>query len=133
MPEWVNKTIKHNPGEKSFKKPFVIYLDLECILKKLQSHNNNSNNNNNSNSNNNSDSNNNNNNNNIEESDTEKKAKHEPSGWVMFIKCSFDKKETKLNHYRRKDCIVKLCKKLKESATEIINHEKKEMIPLTKK
>ena len=37
MSEWVNKTIKHNPGEKSFKKPFVIYLDLECILKKLQS------------------------------------------------------------------------------------------------
>ena len=32
MPEWVNKTIKHNPGEKSFKKIFVIYLDL-CILK----------------------------------------------------------------------------------------------------
>ena len=34
MPEWVNKTIKHNPGEKSLKAPFVIYLDLECLLKK---------------------------------------------------------------------------------------------------
>ena len=45
MPEWVNKTIKHNLGEKSLKKTFVIYLDLECILKKLQSHNNNNNNN----------------------------------------------------------------------------------------
>ena len=33
MPEWVNKTIKHNLGEKSLKKPFAIYLDLECILK----------------------------------------------------------------------------------------------------
>ena len=35
MPEWVNKTIKHNPGEKSLKAPFVIYLDLECLLKKI--------------------------------------------------------------------------------------------------
>ena len=37
MPEWVNKTIKHNPGEKSLKAPFAIYLDLECLLKKEQS------------------------------------------------------------------------------------------------
>ena len=37
MPDWVNKILKHNPGEKSLKTPFTIYLDLECILKKLQS------------------------------------------------------------------------------------------------
>ena len=49
----------------------------------------------------------------------------------MFIRCSFDKKENKLNYYRGKDCIEKLCKKLKESAMEIINREKKEMVPLT--
>ena len=30
MPERVNKTIKHNPGEKSLKAPLEIYLDLEC-------------------------------------------------------------------------------------------------------
>ena len=35
MPEWVNKILKHNPGEKSLKKPFAIYLELECILKKV--------------------------------------------------------------------------------------------------
>ena len=35
------------------------------------------------------------------------------------------KKENKLDYYRGKDCIEKLCKKLKESATEIINREKK--------
>ena len=61
MPDWVKKILKHNPGEKSLKKPFTIYLDSECLLKKEQSHNNN------------------NNNNNIEESYTEKKARHEPS------------------------------------------------------
>ena len=37
MPEWVNKILKHNPGEKWLKTPFEIYLDLECTLKKLQS------------------------------------------------------------------------------------------------
>ena len=42
-------------------------------------------------------------------------------------------KENKLNYYRGKDCIENLCKKLKESATEIIYCEEKKMIPLTHK
>ena len=50
----------------------------------------------------------------------------------MFTSCSFDEKENKLNYYRGKDCIEKLCKKLKKRAMKIINYEKKEMIPLTK-
>ena len=37
MPERVNKIIKHNPGEKSLKQLFAIYLDLKCTLKRLQS------------------------------------------------------------------------------------------------
>ena len=49
----------------------------------------------------------------------------------MFTICSFDEKENKLNYYRGKDCIEKLCKKLKERAMKIINYEEKEMIPLT--
>ena len=100
MPEWVNKILKDNPGEKSLKKPFVIYLNFECTLKTLQSIQNNP-----------------------EKSYTEKNARHEPSGWSMFTRCSFDKRENKFNYYRGKDCIEKFCKKLKESATEIINHE----------
>ena len=102
MPEWVNKTIKHNPGGKLLKAPFAIDLDLECLLKEVQSSQNNP-----------------------EKSYTEKKGRHEPSGWAMFTRCSFDKKENKLDYYRGKDCIEELCKKLKESATEIINHDKK--------
>ena len=43
----------------------------------------------------------------------------------MFKKFLFDKKENKLNYYKGKDCIEELFKKLKESAIEIINHEKK--------
>ena len=78
MPEQV--ILKHNPGEKSLKAPFTIYLHLECILKKVQSCQNNP-----------------------EKSYTEKIARHEPSGWSIFKKCSFNKKEDKLNSYRGRD------------------------------
>ena len=63
MPNWVNKMLEHNPGEKSLKAPFAFYIDLECILKKLQSSQNNP-----------------------KKSYTEKKARHEPSGWSMFTR-----------------------------------------------
>ena len=53
------------------------------------------------------------------------KAKHEPSGWSTFIKCSFDEEENKLDYYRGKDCIEKLCKKLKKWAIKIITMKKK--------
>ena len=42
------------------------------------------------------------------------------------------KKENKLNYYRRKGCIEKICKKLKVCAVKTIDYEEKEMIPLTK-
>ena len=41
MPKWVEKILKYNPGEKSLKAPFAIYLDLECLLKKIKSSQNN--------------------------------------------------------------------------------------------
>ena len=76
MPEWVEKILKHNPGKKLLKAQNAIFLHLECILKKLQSFQNNP-----------------------EKSYTERKAKDEPSGWSVFIKCSFDeKKKKKLIH-----------------------------------
>ena len=45
----------------------------------------------------------------------------------MFTRCSFDKKENKLDYYRGKDYIEELCKKLKERAMEIIDYKEKEM------
>ena len=33
MPNEDNKIIKHNQGEKSIKSRFIIYADLECLLK----------------------------------------------------------------------------------------------------
>ena len=48
----------------------------------------------------------------------------------MFTKYSFDEKENKLDYCTKKNCIEKLCKKLKKRAMKIINYEKKEMLPL---
>ena len=35
MPKEKNKILEYNPGEKSLKVPFIIYADLECILRKI--------------------------------------------------------------------------------------------------
>ena len=69
--------------------------------------------------------------NNPEKLYTEKKAKLEPSGWAMFTKCSFDETENKFDYYRGIDSIKKCCEEIRNHATEIINYEKHEMIPLT--
>ena len=46
----------------------------------------------------------------------------------MFIISSFDEKKKKIfDYYRGQDCIEELCKKLKESAMEIIYYEKKKI------
>ena len=45
----------------------------------------------------------------------------------MLPSCSSDKKENTLDYYRGKDCIEKLCKKLKQHAMNIINCEKKKI------
>ena len=34
MPSLNNNIIKYNQGEKSLELPFIIYTDLECLLKK---------------------------------------------------------------------------------------------------
>ena len=60
MPNEDNKILKYNYGEKSLKALFIIYADLECLLEKMDSCQNN-----------------------FEESYTEKKAKHTPSGYSI--------------------------------------------------
>ena len=108
MPTKLNKILKYNHGEKSLKTPFVIYVDLECLLLKQQSCQNNPN-----------------------ESYTERKAIHEPCGYSLDLVCSFDSKEDKLSFYRDNDCIKKFCSELKELGTKVVNYEQKEMTPLT--
>ena len=108
MPTKLNKILKYNHGEKSLKTPFVIYVDLECLLLKQQSCQNNPN-----------------------ESYTERKAIHEPCGYSLDLVCSFDSKEDKHSFYRGNDCIKKFCSELKELGTKVVNYEQKETAPLT--
>ena len=110
MPTKDNNTIKYNHGEKSIKLPFFVYTNLECLLEKMSTCYNSP-----------------------EESSTTKINKHTPSDYSIFTHCSFDKSKSKLNYYRGEDCMTKFCKDLREHATKIINYEKKDMIPLTKK
>ena len=35
MPDEDNKILKYVPGEKSLRVPFIIYADLECLLRKI--------------------------------------------------------------------------------------------------
>ena len=110
IPDEENKILNYKPGKKSLKVPFIIYADLECLLKKINTCQNNP-----------------------EKPYTEKKAKHKPSGYSLVTCCSFDKSKNEGKYYRGKDCMKMFCKDLKEQAMKIINYEKKEMIPLTDK
>ena len=71
--------------------------------------------------------------NNPEKSSTDKINIHAPSGYSMFINCSFDSTKNKLDCYAGKDCMERFCKILREHATKIIDYEEKEMMPLTDK
>ena len=84
-----NKT-EYNHGEKSLKVPFIIYVDLECLLEIIRSCQNN-----------------------LKKSYRGRKAKHEPSSWAMTVKCLFDLAKSKHDYYRERDCIKK-CKKLRD-------------------
>ena len=62
-----NKILKYIPGEQSFKVPFIIYADLECLLQKINTCQNNP-----------------------DKSYTEKKAEHIPSGYSLVTCYSSD-------------------------------------------
>ena len=104
-----NEILKYNPGKKLLKIPFIVYADLECKLWKMNACQVN-----------------------LTKSYIEKKAEHELSGYPWVKCCSFDKSKTECNYYRDQDCIKIFCRDLRDSAMKIINHEKKDIIPLTK-
>ena len=110
MPKGDNKILKYNHGENSMKVPFIIYADLEYLLEKMNTCYNNP-----------------------KKSSPTKMNKHTPSGYSLFTDCTFDVTKNQLDYYRGKNCMKNFCLDLREHATKIINYEKKEMIPLTKK
>ena len=73
------------------KDPFVIYVNLEALIKKMSTCHNNP-----------------------EKSSTTEINKHTPSGYSLFANCSFDLTKSKLDCYRSKDCMERLCKDFKE-------------------
>ena len=108
MPNEDNKLRKYNQGEKSIKSPFIIYVDLECLLEKMSTCYNNP-----------------------KELLTTEINKHTSSGYLLFTHCSFDKRKNKLDYYRGKDYMKKFCKDLRKHRTKMINYKKKKMILLT--
>ena len=90
MPNEDNKILKkYNHGEKSLKTPAIIYAYLECLLKKLLSCQNHH-----------------------ENSYTEKKTKHTPSGYSLFTNCQSDLTKNKPDCYKGEACMERLCKDL---------------------
>ena len=77
-----NNIIKYNQGEKSLELPFIIYADLECLLKKIDTCQNNP-----------------------DLSSTTKINQHIPSRYSIYTNCSFDKSNNKLSYYRGEDCM----------------------------
>ena len=90
--------------------PYIIYADLESLIKKVERCANNP-----------------------EKSSTTKIGEHIPCRYSMSTISAFDNIEHKYTLHCREDCMKKSCTSLKEHAPNVINFEKKKIIPLTKK
>ena len=89
MPDEDNNILEYIPEEKSLKVPFIIYDDLECLLKnKINTC--------------------------PDKSYTKKKEVHKRSGYSLVTCYSFDKSKNERKHYRGDDCMKMFCKDLKD-------------------
>ena len=103
-----NKKIKqHKYGSKALRMNDIIYVDLECLLVNYDTCSNDPN-----------------------KSHTRNIAQHIPSGYSITALRNHNK-STVVTYYRGEDCIQKLCKELREKATDLFNTEKIPMTPLT--
>ena len=95
-----NKILKHAIGSKSLKLPHVIYVDIECELKKHDTCANN-----------------------LNKAWSITKNTHKPTGYAIN-----SVNEHKINdhtYYRGTDCMTKLSQDLLKIGKEILNEEKK--------
>ena len=109
MPSEDTKILEFNQYKKSDKVLFIIYVDLECIIKKVDVCENNP-----------------------ENSSTTKVSEHIPSGFSMSSISSFRSIENKHDVSRGKDCVEKFCEYLRKHAIKIINFKNKKMELLAK-
>ena len=88
---------------------YIIYADIKSLIKKIDGCTNNP-----------------------ENSSTTKAGNHILSGYSMSRIWAFDHIESKHTLYRGKDCMKKFCESLREQVKNMIDFEKKKMLPLTK-
>ena len=96
MPSDNTKILEFNQYEKSDKAPFIIYAELECIIKKIDGYKNNP-----------------------ENSSTTKVSKHILSGFSMSTISSFRSIKNKHDVYRGKDSMKTFYESLREHAMKI--------------
>ena len=103
------KILEFNQYQKSRKAPFIIEVDLECKIKKIDGGKNSP-----------------------ENSSATKVSEHILSRFSMSTISSFRSIEDQHDLYRGKDCMKKFCELLWEHTMKIINFKKKKMKLLTK-
>ena len=106
MPDDRNKIIRYASGSKSLKMTQAIYVDIECHLVKHDTSTNK-----------------------INKSWSTTKNTRVPTGYATNKVNEY--KDNYHTYYRGKDCMTKLSKDLLKIGKEILNEEKKDMIPLT--
>ena len=101
--------LEFNQYMKSDKIPYIIYADIESLIKKVKRCANNP-----------------------ENSSTTKIGEHIPCEYSMSTIWAFDHIENKHTLYRGNDCMKKFYESLREHAKNIIDFERKKMLSLTK-
>ena len=108
MPEDKNKFISSSRGKKTLKNPFIIYADIECLLKPISTCDNSAHN-----------------------SFTIKTSKHVPCGYSMLVSHAYGKISNTQSVYSGEDCMDVFCYDLNEKVNTIINIPQKPIDPLT--
>ena len=97
IPDKDNNILKYNSGEKHMRVPFIMYLDMECLLENISTCRNDPN-----------------------KSSTIKINELTRSSYSSVKYCSFDNTKNWISYYRDQDCMKMLCKDLKEHAKGVI-------------
>ena len=101
--------MNYKQEEKAINFPFIFYADIGSLLEKIfECHDN------------------------PQKSSTSKLSDHTECGYSLFTQCSFDRNKNKHSYYRGKYCMKKFSEDQRKHATEIIKHEKKEILTITK-
>ena len=109
IPSEKDKILEFHQYTKSYKMPYIIYADIESLIKKIDGCPNNP-----------------------ESSLTTKIGEHVPCGYSISTIWGFYHIEEKHTLYRGKDCMEKFCTSFREHAKNTIDFENRKMLPLTK-